>query len=432
MTDVSISTYLIEVIPQFIIIFTIQSIISSGRIKWPYVLTTVCLAGVCSLLFGTIGEMVFGILMYCFLRYRQQRSSAVSFVLLWDFYMILINLIALLTKPVANINANYFNLVIDASSLIIDFALVMVLIFKFGLHWKRIKTFLHLLDSDMRISQIFTAYSLVVFICLYVIELASELIDLPNSFQWLVFGIFLALLLVNTGALYFLYDAVTARSDNKLLQAAAKAKEQYYADIELQQAHTSKVLHDYKNVLGALQLSLDQDVPTKSISQTHQLITDAQATLTQIQPNNAALTTITTLSLRSLLYLKWTQAHSHDIWLNIQTSGPIAIANNTDLMDSLRIVGILLDNAIEATATQGIIDILLVPATDELTITVINTVPADFKLARLNQIGYTTKGDNHGNGLANIRELTRTNHHLHMIKQLIDRKLSITLSIEVG
>lgn len=101
-------------------------------------------------------------------------------------------------------------------------------------------------------------------------------------------------------------------------------------------------------------------------------------------------------------------------------------------MDSLRIVGILLDNAIEATATQGIIDILLVPATDELTITVINTVPADFKLARLNQIGYTTKGDNHGNGLANIRELTRTNHHLHMIKQLIDRKLSITLSIEVG
>lgn len=427
MTQVSISTYLAEVFPQFCIIFSIQSLILYGRIKWLYCLRVIFIATLFSVVFNTAGEIVFGVAMFLLLQYRGRQSAVVSFILMWDFYIIVINLITLLSEAV---NIKYFGTASNILTTIINVTLILIIVLKFNSYRSLVEKFLHLLDTDIRVSQIFMAYSMTVCVCLYAIELGSELIQLPFGLQWLVFGVFLALLIVNTGALYFLYGAVTTRTDNQLLHAAAKAKEQYYADIELQQTHTLKILHDYKNVLGALQLSLAQDSVTDT-TQTRQLISDATATLTTIQPNNAALTTISTLSLRSLLYLKWTQAHSHDIWLNIQTGGPVALNNHTDVMDSLRIVGILLDNAIEATAAHGTVDILLVPAADELAITVINTVPADFKLAHLNQHGFTTKGATHGNGLTNIRELTHNNHHLHLIKQLLDRKLSITLSIEV-
>jgi two-component system sensor histidine kinase AgrC len=243
---------------------------------------------------------------------------------------------------------------------------------------------------------------------------------------------FLAILLVNVGALYFLSGEINARANNRILQTAAKDKAQYYADIELQQTRTRKVIHDYKNVLSSLQLSLDNATATTSMNQTSNLITRAQAQLSSLEPDNSVLTTISTASLRGLLFLKWTQAHKQNISLKIQTSGTISIDDDADLMDTLRIVGILIDNAIEASAASDNVNVLLMTATKELTITVINKVSPDFKLMKLNEPGYTTKGSGHGSGLENVRELTRTNHHLQLLKLFEESKLSITLSIEVN
>ncbi|WP_462399243.1 GHKL domain-containing protein [Lacticaseibacillus pantheris] len=268
--------------------------------------------------------------------------------------------------------------------------------------------------------------------CVYIIEYVFEKMNLALTADWFVTGIFVFMVIINFGSLYFLYHDIKINVENKLLRSSEQAKQQYYADLELQQTHTRKVLHDYKNVLAALQLSLDKDAPAEATMQTRQVIESAQATLNDIQPNNSALSMITTLPLRSLLYLKWTEASNKGVRLNIQSDGTVTISNNTDLLDVLRVVGILVDNAVEAATGGEEADVLLTQSASELAITVVNTVSANFTLSNLSQSGYTTKGEGHGNGLDNLRNVLRHNAHLKLMRRVTGMKLSITLVVEVA
>ena len=147
----------------------------------------------------------------------------------------------------------------------------------------------------------------------------------------------------------------------------------------------------------------------------------AQQALTQAQPDQAVLDHILCPPLRSLLYLKWTQATNAKRHLQIQTQGEIALQPDDLVMPVLRGVGILLDNALEAIASGQSAAVLLVADDQHLEITVINPVATDFTL---NDLAHTSKGAGHGNGLAIIQELSqdariqaRTKLHHHQLAQ---------------
>jgi two-component system sensor histidine kinase AgrC len=80
------------------------------------------------------------------------------------------------------------------------------------------------------------------------------------DFQALTLGILFLLIASNLATFFFLNHALQARNQVKLLQAAETARTKYYADLEAQQVHTQKILHDYKNVLASLELSLEPSV----------------------------------------------------------------------------------------------------------------------------------------------------------------------------
>nr|WP_240143106.1 GHKL domain-containing protein [Lacticaseibacillus rhamnosus] len=98
----------------------------------------------------------------------------------------------------------------------------------------------------------------------------------------------------------------------------------------------------------------------------------------------------------------------------------------------IRILGILIDNAIDETATLKLksFRVLLLPARDHLEIVVANPIPDGFDLTRLNQKGFTTKGSGHGQGMSIINDLIQQNPNISMRKAIINNdQLKITLFI---
>lgn len=432
MYEVSVATFIVSVVPLYVVVFILQSKALYGRVRLIYLLFFVVIATLISAFFVTVGEILFGLFYSLYLSVFKSRANLVSFVLLWEAYLFVKNVEATFIGIIRSVTLINFDVITFLVGLLIDCLIVGVLLVltrKFG---RRIGQLVQVINTDSPARNAFVFLSSAICVCLYIVEYVFERMDLALVADWFVTGIFVFLVVINFGTLYFLNHDVKVSVENRLLRASEQAKQQYYADLELQQTHTRKILHDYKNVLAALQLSLDNDAPAEATVQTRQVIESAQATLNDIQPNNSALSMITTLPLRSLLYLKWTEASNKGVRLNIQSDGTVTISNNTDLLDVLRVVGILVDNAVEATAKGGDADVLLTQSASELAISVVNTVSANFTLADLSQSGFTTKGEGHGNGLDNLRNVLRHNAHLKLMKRVTGMKLSITLVIEVA
>lgn len=429
MIDVTIPTYLMEVIPQFAMIFVVQSKLLFDQIHWGYVVKWWLLATIFSLAFSSVGEVVFAALYIATLLKRHASPTIISFLFLIDgyiFYRNLVTLPRLLKLPLST----HQLVIADAISTILINALVIGAIiyptYRFDSQLQALK---QTLAADLASRRVFIGYSLLTCASLYAADMIADWVHLSFRVEATILGILLLLIASNLAAFFFLNHALQASAQFKLSQAADASRAKYYADLEAQQAHTQKILHDYKNVLASLELSLAH--PNAELTQTKQVLTQAKQTLNQIQPDHSALDAVKALPLRSLLYLKWTQAANRNIKLNLQTNGTVTIANNADLLDSLRVVGILLDNAIEATDPQGEVEVLLDASERDLMITVINKVSADFKLFRLGEAGYTTKGADHGHGWANIRAISTRNHHLKLRKHVSTNKLAINLVIEV-
>ncbi|WP_125708882.1 GHKL domain-containing protein [Lacticaseibacillus porcinae] len=429
MINVTPATYLMEVIPQFAMIFIVQAELIFGQIQWRYAVKWWLLAILFSLAFSTIGEIIFAAIYILSLLKRHEAPLIISFLLLIDGYIFYRNLVTLPRLIKLPFSTPQLEIADGISTILINLIVIAAILYAVHHFDRQLQTLKQTLYTDPSSRRVFVGYSLLTCASLYTADTIADLMAVSFDFQAITLGILLLLIASNLAAFFFLNHALQASNQIKLLQAAETARTKYYADLEAQQAHTQKILHDYKNVLATLQVSLDAD---HDATQTREVLTQAQHTLNEIQPNRSALSAVATLPLRSLLYLKWTQAANQQIKLNIQTSGTANIQNNDDLLATLRIVGILLDNAIEATATHGEVDVLLIESPQALAITVINSVPKDFDLSRLSQAGYTTKGVGHGLGWGNIRTLTRRDHHLKLMKRVIRGKLSITLVIEVA
>ncbi|RWZ61715.1 GHKL domain-containing protein [Lacticaseibacillus paracasei] len=215
-------------------------------------------------------------------------------------------------------------------------------------------------------------------------------------------------------------------------QAEASRKE-YDSNLDQQRKHTNKILHDYKNLLSTLQLSLDKKLDIPTLTSTRSIITEAQASLDKAETSNDMLTAVESVPIKSLIYLKWTEASDKGIEMLIRTDSIIhEIPNNLGLT-VIRVIGILIDNAIEETQklNEKQFEVLLQQSSSRgLELTVVNQVGDGFDLSQLNGSGFTTKGNEHGQGMAIINELIQKNSDLNIRKRKRQNNLEISLFVE--
>ncbi|KRO09296.1 sppk [Paucilactobacillus hokkaidonensis] len=205
---------------------------------------------------------------------------------------------------------------------------------------------------------------------------------------------------------------------------------EYLISVEQQYDELRKFKHDYKNMLLSLGSLVENDNKDQ-FKNYYQDLVNQDIVSTELKGGLIAQTDkIMNDPLRGLIIQKYFSAQNKSIQLELEVSDD-QFKIDHDRIPIIRIIGILLDNAIEYTVDTDNkqITCAFVKTQNTIEISVENIVDEGFGLSRMNEFGYTTKGTNHGNGLTNIRNIIQQHDNLFFEKSLNKNKLVMTLLI---
>lgn len=167
--------------------------------------------------------------------------------------------------------------------------------------------------------------------------------------------------------------------------------------------------HEYKNQLAVLRcMTKEKKVKEKIDSIILDNININNTTVNQLKP-------IPNGGLKGLLYYKIVVAQNHklniEIDVSIKTPNLIKQLSEEKMKVLCRLIGIYLDNAIEAAkeTKKKIISIEIYEINKEVHIAISNMFNQNKDINRRNEKGYTTKGKGHGNGLYFARKMLDKN-----------------------
>ena len=237
-------------------------------------------------------------------------------------------------------------------------------------------------------------------------------------------------------AIYQMLNMINVYSAHQKLANELEQNRQlneYLKNIQEQYDDLRRFKHDFKNIILSMSVdssenaSKDYEELYRELTQQREFTNDLDGKIVSEYKK------ITNDPLRGLVIQKFFKAKSNGIKLNVEiTDNYIQIDDG--VLNVVRIVGILLDNAIEETS-NGLnknIDLAFVKNDDVLEISVENPLNHSVNIKNIFKKGYSTKGENHGIGLANVSELVDKDNNLYLDTEIIDDKLRITLIILKG
>lgn len=190
----------------------------------------------------------------------------------------------------------------------------------------------------------------------------------------------------------------------------------YIEKYEKEIVEKRKIIHDYKNQLIVINGYLDNK---KKLKEYVKEIIKEQKNIS----NNEMIKNIDKLpsGIKGLVYYKLSQINEKTI-INIEVNGPIDKFNNFDskqTKDILKIIGILLDNAIEAAieTVDKYIELSFDMQENEFDITILNSCKEKVDVSIMSNLEYSTKGKNRGYGLPMVKDILNNNRTFDLIQK---------------
>jgi two-component system sensor histidine kinase AgrC len=210
-------------------------------------------------------------------------------------------------------------------------------------------------------------------------------------------------------ALYYFLDSVKRSIENANKQERLSQLEAYNAGLEQVTQEMRHFRHDYRNIL----LSMESYIRDGNMDGLKTYFTkDIYPFVYRLESSNVMIDRLQALKiteLKSLVASKLTQAQERGIAVQIEVSDSSEVLN-FDTLELTRIIGIFLDNAIEAaleTEAKEVKFILLRDCGDTLII-VANTTSGPLpSVETLRGKGYSTKGSERGLGLYYVNEVMK-------------------------
>lgn len=201
----------------------------------------------------------------------------------------------------------------------------------------------------------------------------------------------------------------TIRKENQLNQKMIEQQQftQYMQALEQVNREMQTFRHDYANILLSLRGYIEQDdlVGLRKYFN-EQIIKEEQRTLFKNKMFNQ-LDQLELIELKGLIATKLLIADEHHIPMNIEIPDTIhEIA--MDRIHLSRIMGVLLDNAIEASLSldDPRVNLAFIAMTNKVVIVIENKTTMDsVNIKQLFEENYSTKGENRGFGLFNVRKI---------------------------
>lgn len=218
--------------------------------------------------------------------------------------------------------------------------------------------------------------------------------------------------------LFFIGITVTLSiSKNKQLMFDKKQKEFEYAamekyteEINKQYQEIRKFRHDYINILSSMEHYIREKEFEQLAEYYYQNILPTKRIF---EKNNLHLNDIQKIKsseIKSILITKLVLAQEKNISVQVEIRDDFSLPNTIDPVIFIRILGILLDNAIEEleSLNDGELKIAVFYQEEDLVFIIQNTCRSEIQpIYQLKQEGYSTKGENRGLGLKNVDDLIR-------------------------
>ncbi|MDW0108904.1 GHKL domain-containing protein [Sporosarcina aquimarina] len=227
-------------------------------------------------------------------------------------------------------------------------------------------------------------------------------------------------------SLFFIIIGCILYIANKQLQIKQKEQEiegfkRYVESIEMINRDMRKFKHDYRNILTTMRHFIDvkDHEGLEHYFYNHILLAERKEVEDQLALSS--LNRIQMISLKGLLTTKLLQAHSADIPTYVEVVEDIPTVNMDEITLN-RMIGIIIDNAIEESKTldDPLIRIAFIRMDSSIVFVCMNRYDneRELKIHELFQEGYTTKEEGRGLGLVNLRHLMKDKEQLRLSTKL--------------
>lgn len=260
--------------------------------------------------------------------------------------------------------------------------------------------------------------------------LLSQHLKLNVSFLKLSLSISLiAIFFIITGAAFLINIRI---KEIKISSELKQLKERnvYIKELERKNNELRRFKHDYKNFLLSLSASLNSNnINNDSI---RQLLKYADTNIdSTLNTENGNLYNLHDELIRGIIITKLMVAKNNHIKTNFEIDKDPYIPNNFSV-EITRILGILLDNAIDAclTSIKPELDFALISFDNYTEFIIKNSIQSksNIDLNKIYYDGYTTKTDHSGLGLSTVRKIIKSNSALLLKIKLDDNFFTITLT----
>lgn len=243
-------------------------------------------------------------------------------------------------------------------------------------------------------------------------------------------GILVSVLVLSSVVLfYILYQILLQNQQLVLQQQEQEITQEYMAQMEDLYQEMCNFRHDYKNILSTMGYYIEHKELEHLEEYFHQKILPTASSLPGQDFILGRLTQVQVAPIKSLLCSKLCACQNKQIPFTLSIPEPVTYFP-MDILSLSQILGILLDNAMEAAlqTEKPYLEINLLPQEENIYIEIKNrTLPLTVPISELSHRGFSTKKGHTGLGLHTVQKLLATLDHVHFSLEVQDDIFSAKL-----
>ncbi|KRN66202.1 histidine protein kinase plnb [Pediococcus cellicola] len=313
--------------------------------------------------------------------------------------------------------------------LVIDLFLTLLLFIWFYHHrtW-----WYHLVDQieDLGLSTRIFWMLMMIYASIQIILIISDIQNIAATIQAASIVIFMLIILLMGWQMQFFIKTYATQQSVKDEKMRNQQLHDYLDSVSQQYTELRQFKHDFRNIMVSMSELAKHGDQTELNEYLYELKNQKNLNQSLKKASISQLDHLKNETLQGLIVQKFFEARKQNVELNIEIEQSDFFIEK-QLVDIVRIVGVLLDNAIEQAEKMSDrkVACALIKTVDTVEISVENTVKLPFDLRKIFKLGFSSKGEDRGLGLANVKELVDQNENFYLDTQLIQRKLRITLII---
>lgn len=243
-------------------------------------------------------------------------------------------------------------------------------------------------------------------------------------------GILVSVLVLSSAVLfYILYQILLQNQQLALQQQEQEITREYMTQMEDLYQDMCSFRHDYKNILSTMEYYMEHKELDKLEEYFRQEILPTASSLPGQDFILGRLTQVQVAPIKSLLCSKLCSCQNKQIPFTLSIPKPVTHFP-MDVLSLSQILGILLDNAMEAAlqTEKPYLEIILLPQEEHIYIEIKNTtLPLTVPISELSRRGFSTKKGHTGLGLHTIQKLLAPLEHVQFSLEVQDTIFSAKL-----